>query len=58
MGAEQIRVYSDSQLVVNQVLQQYEAWEDNMVAYLALVHKATSKLKGMSITQISREENT
>ena len=28
-----------------------------MVAYLALVHKATSKLKGLSITQISREEN-
>ena len=37
MGAEQIRVYSDSQLVVNQVLQQYEAREESMAAYLSLV---------------------
>ena len=29
-----------------------------MVAYLVLVHKITSKLKGLSITKISREENT
>ena len=57
-GAKQIRVYNDSQLVVNQVLQQYEAREDNMIAYLALVHAIIVKLKGMSITQILREENT
>ena len=57
LGAEQIRVYNDSQLVVNQVLDQYEAHEDNMVAYLALVHAITRKLKGISVTQIPREEN-
>ena len=44
--------------MVNQVLQQYEAREDNMIAYLTLVHAITGKLKGMSITQIPREENT
>ena len=52
MGAEQIRVYSDSQLVVNQVLQQYEAREDNMVAYLAQVRKLIAGLKGLSFSQI------
>ena len=50
MGAEQIRVYSDSQLVVNQVLKQYEAREDNMVAYLAQVRKLIDGLKGLSIS--------
>ena len=43
--------------MVNQVLQQYEAKEDNMIAYLALVQLVLSKLKGLSITQILREEN-
>ena len=50
MGVEQIQVYSDSQLIVNQVLQQYEAREERMVAYLALVREVTAKLKGLSIT--------
>ena len=57
MGVEQIKVYSDSQLVVNQVLQQYEAREDNMVAYLDQVRKLIAGLKGLSISQIPREEN-
>ena len=57
LGAEQIRVFSDSQLVVNQVLQQYKACKDNMVAYLTLVHSITGKLKGIFVTQIPREEN-
>ena len=52
MGVEKVQVYSDSQLVVNQVLQQYEACEDKMVAYLAQVYAITGKLKGMPITQI------
>ena len=43
--------------MVNQVLRQYEVREDNMVAYLALVHAITVKLKGISIIQIPREEN-
>ena len=55
--SEQICVFSDSQLVVNQVLQQYEAREDNMVAYLTLVHSLTGKFKGISVTQIPREDN-
>ena len=42
---------------MNQVLQQYEAREDNMVAYLALVHSLTGKFKGIFVTQIPREDN-
>ena len=58
MGAQQIQVYNDSQLIVNQVLQQCEARKNNMVAYLTLVRKITNGLKGFSVTQIPREENT
>ena len=51
MGAQQVQVYSDSQLIMNQVLQQYKARKDSMVAYLALVREVTSKLKGLSVTR-------
>ena len=57
MGAEQIKVYSNSQLVVNQILQQYEAREDNMIAYLAQARRLIAGLKGLTIAQIPREEN-
>ena len=39
------------------MLQQYEAQEENMVAYLALVRGVASKFKGLFITQIPRGEN-
>ena len=50
MGAEQIQVYIDSQLVVNQVLKKYEAREESMVAYLSLVREIMARLSGLSIT--------
>ena len=31
IGVKQVQIYNESQLVVNQVLQQYEAREDNMI---------------------------
>ena len=57
MGAQQVRVFSNSQLVVNQVLKLNEVGEDNMMVYLALVKQVVGKLKGLLIAQILREEN-
>lgn len=34
MGAKRISIYSDSKLVVNQVLNQFQAKEENIKAYL------------------------
>ena len=49
MGAQQVRAFSDSQLVVNQILQLYETIEDNMMAYLALIKQVIGKLTEWSI---------
>ena len=57
LRAQQLRVFSNSQLVVNQVLHQYEAKEDNIIAYLALIRQILGKLKVLSIAQIPREKN-
>ena len=57
IGAQQVWVFIDSQLVANKVLQLYEAREDNMMVYLTLIRQVLGKQKGLSIAQILREEN-
>ena len=42
MGAESLKVYSDSQLIVNQVLGNYEIKEEPLKRYAAKVHKLKS----------------
>ena len=49
MGAENLEVYSDSQLVVNQVLEQYEARDDHMVAYFDSARRLISRFKGLKL---------
>ena len=39
MGLQQLRVYSDSQLVVNQVKGDYQAKGENMAAYLKVARE-------------------
>ena len=37
MGAQDVEIYSDSRLVVNQVQGNFEAWDSRMKAYLQVV---------------------
>ena len=39
MRLQQLRVYSDSQLVINQVIGDYQAKGENMAAYLKIAGK-------------------
>ena len=39
MGLQQLRVYSDSQLVINQVRGDYQAKGENMMAYLKIAEE-------------------
>ncbi|KAK3042747.1 hypothetical protein RJ639_000805 [Escallonia herrerae] len=50
-----LSVYSDSQLVVNHVLGEYEAKDDRLIQYLQLVKTLASKFKNFTICQISRQ---
>lgn len=51
LGAKQIRVYSDSQLVVNQIMDDYQAKDPTMRAYL---EKAKILLSGFSSYELTR----
>ena len=58
LGAENIQVYSDSQLIINQAQGEYQAKDDNMIRYLAVAQRLIKKFKSCKLTQIPREQNS
>ncbi|GMP68249.1 hypothetical protein CsSME_00027924 [Camellia sinensis var. sinensis] len=58
MKATEVMVYSDSQLVVNQISGDYEAKDGRMAKYQELIRKEIKKFEVVRIEQIGREENS
>ncbi|KAL0409949.1 UNVERIFIED_CONTAM: Retrovirus-related Pol polyprotein from transposon opus [Sesamum latifolium] len=56
-GAKHLLAYSDTQLVVKQVEDTYEAKEENMIQYLQQIANLKTKFHHFQIIQIPREEN-
>ncbi|XP_027166027.1 uncharacterized protein LOC113765993 [Coffea eugenioides] len=56
-GAAHILVYSDSQLVVCQILDEYEAREEVMHRYLSKVHQLIAHFESFEIQRIPRSQN-
>ncbi|XP_038973279.1 uncharacterized protein Mb2253c-like [Phoenix dactylifera] len=57
LKAEDLKVFSDSQLVVSQVLGDFEAKESSMQKYLQKARKLISALGSFNIQHIPRAEN-
>ncbi|XP_027171595.1 uncharacterized protein LOC113771181 [Coffea eugenioides] len=57
LGAQQIHVRSDSQLVVRQILGEYEARDETMQLYLSKVHQLTAYFESFEIQRIPRSQN-
>ena len=57
LGAESINVYSDSQLIVNQVLGNYEVKEKPLKKYVAKAHELRSLLKQFTLEPVPRSRN-
>ncbi|XP_024026218.1 uncharacterized protein LOC112092991 [Morus notabilis] len=55
---ERLSIYSDSQLIVRQVKEEYQARGEKMGAYLRKVKEELVKFKNYEILQIPRAENT
>ncbi|CAL2265290.1 unnamed protein product [Prunus armeniaca] len=58
LGAASIHVHNDSQLVVNQVTNEYQARESHLTAYVQKVKELLSHFRSHSITQIPSAKNT
>ena len=58
LGVRNLKLNSDSKLVVGQVTNEYEAKEVRMKRYLTLTNQLVSNFDDVKITQIAREENS
>ncbi|CAL8135699.1 unnamed protein product [Prunus armeniaca] len=58
MGAKRLTICSNYQLVVNQVIIEFEAKDESMAAYLAQTRRLLDKFKTYQIRQIPRSENS
>ncbi|KAK0603090.1 hypothetical protein LWI29_001292 [Acer saccharum] len=57
LGANELEIFSDSQVVVNQVLDEYQAREEHMITYLDITKRLLRRFKKYKISQIPWEEN-
>ncbi|GAU44282.1 hypothetical protein TSUD_371820 [Trifolium subterraneum] len=57
VGAKEIKIYTDSQLVASQVLGEYQVKNDNLSEYLALVKERITKFDSAEIQHVPREHN-
>lgn len=57
IGASNIEVFCDSQLVANQVNGEYEAKDQRMEAYLSVVQQLSKNFKAFKLVRIPRSEN-
>ncbi|KAK9951505.1 hypothetical protein M0R45_006943 [Rubus argutus] len=57
MGATQLQVFSDSQLIVNQVTGDYQAKDSVMSRYVTLVQNLTLGFSCFKLTKVPRAEN-
>ncbi|PKA46295.1 hypothetical protein AXF42_Ash021697 [Apostasia shenzhenica] len=57
MAVRHIQVFSDSQLVVNQVNRTFETKDEVLKKYLQLARSLISQFEDFSLTHIPREEN-
>ncbi|XP_075479343.1 uncharacterized protein LOC142520225 [Primulina tabacum] len=57
VGPSRVIIYSDSQLVAQQIKGAYEAKDEKMLKYLRLITTRAASLTDWSIEQIPRDEN-
>ena len=58
LGVRNLKLNFDSKLMTGQMNNEYEAKEDRMKRYLALINQLISNFDDVKITQVSREENS
>lgn len=54
LGARRLKVMSDSQLVVNQVISEYVARDIKMASFLELVNALCSQIESCEVHQVPR----
>jgi ribonuclease HI len=58
LGAEHLQVFCDSQLVVNHILEEYLARDEQIISYLSIIRSLLSKFDFVQVEQIGRDRNS
>ncbi|XP_022150100.1 uncharacterized protein LOC111018362 [Momordica charantia] len=58
LGAVHIKVFSDSQLVVNQIKEEYQTKDPRMEKYLSKVRSHLAQFRTYEVSQVPRSENS
>ncbi|GAU36139.1 hypothetical protein TSUD_316680 [Trifolium subterraneum] len=58
IGAEEIRIFTDSQLVASQVSGEYQTKEERLLEYLNLIRAKLAKFKETEVKHVPREHNS
>ena len=58
LGANHLQIFCDSQLVANQISEEYQARDDRMSAYLTVARTLLAEFDSTHIAQIGREHNS
>jgi ribonuclease HI len=58
VGAREVKIFTDSQLVASQVLGQYQAKDDNLQEYLRLVQEMVALFDSIDVKHVPRGDNT
>ncbi|XP_050876397.1 uncharacterized protein LOC127080113 [Lathyrus oleraceus] len=58
LGAKEVKISTDSQLVASQVRGEYRAKNDNLLEYLSLVKEKLDRFEKWEVQHIPREHNT
>jgi ribonuclease HI len=58
VGAKEVKIFTDSQLVVSQILGEYQTKNDNLHEYLLLVKDRIAKFESAEVLHVPREHNT
>lgn len=57
LGAQNLQIFSESQLVVQQVREEFETRDERMIRYAERVRNLISSFAHCELTQIPREKN-
>ncbi|GAU46761.1 hypothetical protein TSUD_92560 [Trifolium subterraneum] len=57
LGAEEIKIFTDSQLVASQVSGEYQTKEERLLEYLNLIRTRLAKFKETEVKHVPREHN-
>ncbi|GAU18714.1 hypothetical protein TSUD_80020 [Trifolium subterraneum] len=57
MGTEEIKIFTDSQLVASQISGEYQTKEERLLEYLSLIKTKLAKFKETEVKHVPREHN-